>query len=180
MSECPVCASEMKIQGDSIRAFGEPTEEAVAFGQEVISLECGHRLHRSCLISWLTIGQTPNCPMCRHMTEWTPEISEERSIPRMLLQSWKTLGPKEHSFIKIVWIVALLISLTDPIGFTIISTLIFSVLPPVFVPHVVVASAFFRMNFVSHAPGVRLSMAFATASLLTVLAITNHEMNTNN
>jgi hypothetical protein len=166
----------MKIQGDAIRAFGEPTENAVAFGQEVISLECGHRLHRSCLIEWLNFAQAPTCPMCRGLTEWEPDVGEERSISRMLLQSWKSLGQKEHSFIKIVWFVALLVALTDPLAFSILTTFLFAVLPRIFLPQAVVAVAFFKMYFVSKEPGIRMSMAFAVASLLSVVAITNHEM----
>jgi len=171
-----VCTLDLKVEGDSIRSYGQPSVEPVIFGQDVISLECGHRLHRNCLIQWLTIGEAPTCPMCRQETEWEPDIKEERSIYRLMKHSWSTLDKKEHSFIKIVWIIALIFAMTDPIGFTIVSSILLTFTPPILFPQVVLLFAFFRANFVSHQPGVRLSMSFAVASLLTVLAITNHEM----
>lgn len=177
MNECPVCTADLKVQGDTIRSLGSPSNVPVAFGQDVISLECGHRLHRSCLISWLTIGQTPTCPMCRTETEWAPQVAEERSIVRMIGQSWKNLSKNEHSFIKIVWIIAGLISITDPIGFTIFTSIILTLLPPVLFPQLLILFAFIRTRFISNSPGVRMSMSFAIASLLTVLAIANHEVN---
>jgi len=176
MSECPICTADLKVQGDAIRSLGTRSDTPIAFGQEVISLECGHRLHRSCLISWLTIGQSPTCPMCRYQTEWVPDVHEERSIVRMIGQSWKSLGAREHSFIKLIWILAAVISISDPIGFTIFTSIILTLLPPFLFPQLIIIFAFVRSRFVSNEPGVRLSMSFAIASLLSVLTIANHEL----
>ena len=175
MNECPVCASDLRVEGNPIRSLGERSDSAIVFGQEVVSLECGHRLHRQCLVSWLRMAQSPTCPMCRNETEWLPSLQEERSITRLMNQSWKNLGHGEKNVLKIVWFICFLVSLTDPLIFSLVSSIICAILPPIFFPQVMILSAIIR-RFISSAPGVNASMSFAFGSLFTVLVLTNHEM----
>lgn len=46
---------------------------AVAFGEEVIRLSCGHWFHPECIIEWLKVCQT--CPFCRGAVELPPAAS---------------------------------------------------------------------------------------------------------
>ena len=174
---CPICAEQLKVQGDTLRSFGEPSETAVSFGSQVIALECGHRMHRSCLVSWLNTTLNPTCPMCRTLTEWKPSLQEEKRISRLLTTSWKVLSKPEQTIVKISWIVAGIVAFTDPIGFFLVACLIMVVTPPFFYAEMALLLASLKKYFVgSQPPGVRIVLATGAAAIITALTVTNHEV----
>ena len=175
---CPICTLQLTVQGDNLRAFGTPSNDAVEFGSEVIALECGHRMHRQCLVSWLNTSMSATCPMCRRITEWKPELREEKRISRLAQTSWKVLSTKEQNFILISWIIAAIVSFTDPLGFFIVSTLLMLVTPPIFYGEMAILLATLKQFLVSKKSpaGLRICLSVGAATIITILTAANHEV----
>ena len=173
---CPICGLQMNVQGDVVRAFGQRSQSAVAFGEEIVSLECGHRMHRQCLVQWLNSTMNPTCPMCRHVTEWKPNLQEEARISRMMETSWKVLNTKEKNVVKLTWIVAGCVAITDPIGFFFVSVLIMMITPPLLYSEMATSLARLKQFVVGkQGPGIRIVFAAGIASIITILTLANHE-----
>lgn len=74
-----------RFLGRRVRHSGFPTAEPCPIcmsklgdGEVVISLQCGHYYHRSCIQTWLEISRT--CPMCKapiHPDEETPLLQQQ-------------------------------------------------------------------------------------------------------
>lgn len=175
---CPICTLQLTVQGDNLRAFGTPSNDAIEFGNEVIALECGHRMHRQCLVSWLNTSLSATCPMCRRVTEWKPELVEEKRISRLAQTSWKVLSNKEQNLILISWIIAGIVSFTDPLGFFIVSTILMIFTPPIFYGEMALLLATLKTFFVSKKSpaGLRICLAVGAASIVTILTVANHEV----
>ena len=174
---CPICGEQLRVQGDSLRSYGEPSDTAVQFGAEVLALECGHRMHRACLVQWLNTTLNPTCPMCRHLTEWKPTLQEERRISRLLETSWKVLSKPEQTVVKISWIVAGIVAFTDPIGFYLVASLVMVLTPPFFYAEMAILLASLKKYIVGpQPPGIRILLAAGVASIITALTVTNHEV----
>ena len=60
ISECNICLSNLN-------------------NTKVVTLECGHKFHKGCIIKWFTsqleIGTHPSCPSCRKLVG---EVKKER------------------------------------------------------------------------------------------------------
>lgn len=174
---CPICTTQLTVQGDALRAFGTPSSDPVAFGSEVIALECGHRMHRSCLVQWLNTTLNPTCPMCRTLTDWKPSLSEERRISRLMETSWKQLSAPEQGVVKWTWILAGIFCVTDPLGYLLVASLLMVVTPPVFYAEMALFLAWLKKYVVGAQPaGLRILLAAGVASIVTVLTVTNHEV----
>ena len=174
---CPVCASELHSHGEVIRAFGEPSQDAVQFG-EILSLECGHRIHRSCMLSWLNQAPAPTCPMCRKETNWQPGIGERTNLRAIMQQGWKSLEEGEQNWIKWTWIIAGIVMLTDPIGFFLVSGLLMMFTPPTLYGEMAMVLASIRRFIVAKSrPGHRIMIAITTATIVTLYVLTLHMSN---
>jgi hypothetical protein len=171
---CPVCASELQSHGEVIRAFGETSQDAVQFG-EILSLECGHRLHRSCMLAWLNQAPSPTCPMCRKETNWQPGIGERTNLRAIVQQGWKSLEKSEQNWIMWTWIIAGIVMLTDPIGYFIISGMFMMFTPPPFYGEMAMVLATVRKFIVSkNRPGHRIMIAVTFATIITLYILTLH------
>jgi len=174
---CPICTTQLNVQGDALRAFGQPSRDPVAFGAEVISLECGHRMHRSCLVQWLNTTLNPTCPMCRNLTDWKPSLAEERRISRLLETSWKQLSNSEQNVVKWTWIIAGIVCVTDPLGFLLVASILMLLTPPVFYAEMALFLGWMKKYVVGPQPaGLRILLAAGVASIVTALTVTNHEV----
>jgi Ring finger domain len=174
---CPICTLQLQVQGDNLRAFGSPSASAVTFGKEVIALECGHRMHRQCLVNWLNTSLTPTCPMCRQLTNWKPELQEEKRLSRLVETSWKVLSNNEQNVVLLTWIIAGIVILTDPIGYFVISSILMVLTPPIFYGEIAILFAFMKKYLVGKQPaGVRMTIAIGVATIITLLTMANHEV----
>lgn len=174
---CPICGQQLTVQGDALRSFGTPSSSAVAFGQDVVSLECGHRMHRQCLVQWLNTTMNPTCPMCRHLTEWKPNLNEEARISRMVATSWKVLNRKEQNIVRLTWIVAACVAITDPIGFFLVSAVVMMITPPLLYAEMAITLSTLKKFVVGkQPPGLRIVIAAGVASIVTILTVANHEV----
>ena len=172
--QCPVCGEELQSYGESVRAYGEASNDPVMFG-DILSLECGHRLHRSCMLAWLNQAPEPSCPMCRKVTTWQPSVDERTNLRAIVQQGWKTLETSEQNWIMWTWIIAGIVSLTDPIGFVLVSGLIMAVTPPMFYPDMAIFLATIKRFLVSKAkPGQRIMVAVTAAVIITLYILTLH------
>lgn len=174
---CPICTLQLNVQGDNLRAFGSPSSTAIQFGKEVLALECGHRMHRQCLVNWLNTSLTPTCPMCRQLTQWKPELQEEQRLSRLMETSWKVLSKKEQNVVLLTWIIAGCVILTDPIGYFVISTLLMVLTPPIFYGEMALILAAMKRFLVGKQPaGLRMTIAIGVATIITLLTLANHEV----
>ena len=179
-TECPVCSDQLKLLGggEILRSYSTPSEAPSSFGSDIVSLECGHRLHRFCLVRWLQTSQTPSCPTCRALTHWQPTLQERRQIIPLMQQGWKILAPREKSVIKYVWIFAGVACLTDPIVLVFLAFFFLILLPPVFFPSVVLLLAAARQAMGKTEPGSRMFYSLGIASVVTLVCILhNHAVN---
>lgn len=179
---CPVCSEDLLVGGDPLRMFGAPSEDPVEIGKEVVALECGHRVHRGCLAQWLHAAATPSCPICRSETAWEErgsdsEAIQHRQVSRYVVQGWKALTPSEQKFVKWAWIAAGIVSVTDPVGFLVLSTLLLVITPPLMYGEMSIFLAALRRFIVGRnaKPGVRLTLAIGVAGIITFLAVVNHD-----
>ena len=173
-NECPVCSEQLKLEGggEILRAFAHQSSDLPStFGKDIVSLECGHRLHRYCLVRWLQTSSTPSCPTCRALTQWLPEINEQRQIAPLLQQCWKVLEPREKSFLKIVWIIAGIMCLFDPIVLIFLSFLLVLVLPLLYFPSAFVLLAAAKKLLGNTEPGNRMFYALGLASSITLVTL---------
>ena len=168
---CPICASDLSSNGETLRAFGVRSEHAVQFGDHVLSLECGHRLHRDCMMQWVNTALEPSCPICRAKTAWRPALDEQSNLRQLMGQSWKTLGSTQQTTILWTWIIAAIVSVTDPIGYLFLSTIIMLVTPPMFYAEMAMFLAWVRKFVVSDAtqPGFRILVVIGFATLVTII-----------
>jgi hypothetical protein len=174
---CPVCGSELTTFGETLRSFGEPSDNAVEFG-EVLSLECGHRLHRSCISQWINAANEPTCPMCRTLTKWVPSVTDTTSIRQLVQQGWKTLTPNQQSILQWVWIGCAVACFTDPFGYFFMSSLLMLCTPPIFYTEMAIALATLKRFIVSKnaAPGTRILISVGIATLITLLVTLTTEL----
>jgi hypothetical protein len=171
-----VCAAELKDLGETIKSFGELSAEPVLFGN-IISMECGHRLHRDCLSRWLLVAPEASCPMCRTLTAWRPSTGEHQNLSSILKRGYEIMTPREKSFLKWIWLAALLVSLTDQAGFYVFSFLILMLTPPPITPLVFSFLVGVRKFFVGGEVGERILIAVALASLSSILVVSTHVTN---
>jgi hypothetical protein len=179
-TECPVCTDQLKLTsgGETLRAFATPSEAPSSFGSDIVSLECGHRLHRFCLVRWLQTSQTPSCPTCRALTQWQPTLQERQQLVPLIQQGWKILAPREKSVIKYVWIFAAVACLTDPIVLVFLAFFFLILLPPIFFPSVLIMLAAARQAMGKTEPGSRMFYSLGIASIITlVVLLHNHAVN---
>ena len=174
-TECPICSTLLQIHGGEVlNTFGSTSEEAKTFGKDIVSLECGHRLHRFCLVSWLQTTLTPTCPLCRNETQWQPTIEERTGMVQLVQQGWKNLPSGDQRFLKIVWIIAGIASLTDPAILVSAAFLLSILLPPTLLPTVLVFLG--GLNAIlgkGVLPGSRVFFILGIASTLTFLTLAN-------
>ena len=61
ISECNICLSDLN-------------------NKKVVTLECGHNFHKSCIIKWFTAqiesGSYPSCPSCRDLVKHTGTLKQ--------------------------------------------------------------------------------------------------------
>jgi hypothetical protein len=166
---------ELKLHGGEVlQSFGSTSEDAQTFGRDIVSLECGHRLHRFCLVSWLQTTMTPTCPMCRSETQWQPSVEERTGFVQLVQQGWKNLPDTDKGFLKLVWIIAAIASLSDPF-ILFFAAFIFSViLPPTLLPTVIVFISGVRHAIGKNVvPGTRVFFILGIASTITFLTLAN-------
>lgn len=157
-----------------MNTFGSTSEEAQTFGKDIVSLECGHRLHRYCLVSWLQTTLTPTCPLCRTETQWQPNIEERTGMVQLVQQGWKNLPNGDKRFLKIVWIIAGIASLTDPAILLTAAFLLSIILPPTLLPTVLVFLGSINSIVGRRVmPGSRVFFILGIASTITFLTLAN-------
>lgn len=172
-TECPICAEQLKLSGglEVLRAFSIPTGTASSFGSDIVSLECGHRLHRFCLVRWLQTAQIPSCPTCRSITEWVPTLEEQQQILPLMQQGWKVLAPREKTVIKFVWVLAALACLTDPIVLIFMSFFFVAIMPPIFFPSAFLMIVAAKQSLEITEPGSRMFYALGIATAITIATL---------
>jgi hypothetical protein len=173
-TDCPVCSEKLKLSGGNevLRAFSNQSADTPStFGNDIVSLECGHRLHRFCLVRWLQTSMIPSCPTCRALTQWLPQVTEQRQIAPLLKQCWKVLEPREQSFLKVVWIIAGVVCLLDPIVLIFLSFLLVLILPPLFFPSAFLLLGAARSLLGNTEPGNRMFYALGIASSITIITL---------
>ena len=116
--------------------------------------------------------------MCRHVTQWKPNIDEQRRISSMIQQSWKTLSTGEQTSVKLVWIIAAIVALTDPLGFYFVATIFMLLTPPFLYTEMATAIGRVKKFFVNpkSVPGLRIAVGVGIASIVTALAVASHEI----
>lgn len=175
---CSICSLELQSHGENVRAYGEPTEQPILFG-DILSLECGHRIHRSCMVSWLNTAPEPSCPMCRKLTKWTPSVEERTNLRSLIQQGWKTLENTERHTIMWTWIAAGIVCLTDPIGYFIISGILMMVTPPMLYTEMAMFLATIRKFIVANVrAGQRIMLAVTIALIITLYVVSIHVSST--
>ena len=173
-TQCPVCTAGLESHGESIRAWGEPTDHPILFG-DILSLECGHRLHRACMVGWINNAPAASCPMCRKVTTWAPSATEQTNLRALVTQSWKTLHESEQNWILWTWVIAGGVALTDPIGFYVIAGLLMMLTPPMMYADMAMLLAGVRRFVVAKsAPGMRIMLATTVALAVTLVVLTLH------
>jgi len=139
-----------------------------------VSLECGHRLHRFCLVSWLQTSLTPTCPLCRAETHWQPSLEERTGMVQLVQQGWKNLPNGDKKFLKVVWILAGIASLTDPAILLTAAFLLSILLPPTLLPTVLVFLGGVNSLIGKRVwPGSRVFFILGIASSITFLTLAN-------
>jgi len=157
-----------------LQTFGSAAEDAQTFGKDIVSLECGHRLHRFCLVSWLQTTLTPTCPLCRSETHWQPTMEERTGFIQIVQQGWKNLPQRDKSFLKWVWIIAGIASLSDPMILVTAAFLVSVILPPTLFPTVIVLLGSLRVAIGKHVrAGSRVFFILGIASSITFLTLAN-------
>ena len=174
---CSICGTDLLLQGDNIRSYAEPTSSASNLGKEIVSLECGHRMHRSCLIEWFQISPNPTCPMCRSTTEWKPQTEENRKISLMMARGWDSLGNAEKRIIYVAWGLAVCLTLLDPVGFTLASSFLMLFTPPFLYPQMAILMASLKSMIIpaSATPGLRIVVGIGIASIITIMTVFTHD-----
>ena len=76
-SECVICALD---------ATEDVIDEEEVPDQNKATLLCGHTFHNSCITTWLRVGASPTCPMCR--AEDTVVICGSATINARNLPAW--------------------------------------------------------------------------------------------
>ncbi len=53
--------------------------------RKVVTLECGHKFHKSCIIKWFTVqietGNHPSCPSCRNLVKHSGALKKHQPSP---------------------------------------------------------------------------------------------------
>ena len=134
-------------------------------------------MHRACLVQWLNTTLNPTCPMCRTLTEWKPNLQEEKRISRLIETSWKQLSRPEQNIVKWTWIIAGIVCITDPIGYVLVASILMVLTPPVFYAEMAILLGSLKKYIVGPQPaGMRIILATGIASIVTALTVTNHEV----
>ena len=172
-TECPICTEQLKLVGggELLKAYAIPADAPSTFGNDIVSLECGHRLHRFCLVRWLQSSQLPSCPSCRSLTQWVPTIDEQRQLVPLVQQGWKVLAVRERGVIKFVWALAGLACLTDPLVLVFLSFFMVVILPPIFFPAIFVMLSAARKLMQGVEPGGRMFYALGIATAITLACV---------
>ena len=173
---CSICGNVLSVQGDELRSYGSPSESASNLGKDIVSLECGHRMHRECILGWFQSTTVMTCPMCRRETAWAPEVIETSSLSSMMNQAWKTLHTSEKRTLSWLWVIVALVSITDPIGFAFVSAVLLMITPPLLYAQVALSLHAVRNVLVGqNSPGVRIAMSVGIATILTAGILYGHE-----
>lgn len=116
--------------------------------------------------------------MCRAQTHWSPGVAETKRVDVMIGQTWKLLTTPEQASIKLAWIVAGIVSVTDPIGFAIVSSLALLIVPPFLWPWAIRLLRPARDFLVGdNKPGLRIALGVGVAAIISMLAVANHHAN---
>jgi hypothetical protein len=105
------------------------------------------------------------------LTQWLPQVTEQRQIAPLLKQCWKVLEPREQSFLKVVWIIAGVVCLLDPIVLIFLSFLLVLILPPLFFPSAFLLLGAARSLLGNTEPGNRMFYALGIASSITIITL---------
>ena len=168
-----MCGLPLGSHGDVMRGYGQPTSKPVVFG-DVISLECGHRIHRVCMTHWVNVSPAATCPMCRGVTEFAPTLEEQTYLKHVLGKGWIILTPWEKRVILWSWIAAAVVSVSDPMGFAVVSSLVTLLTPPFLWGHTLVMLHAARDMSVSGPPGARICIAVTFACAMTSVVLLMH------
>jgi hypothetical protein len=115
--------------------------------------------------------------MCRTLTEWKPNLQEEKRISRLLETSWKQLSRPEQNVVKWTWIIAGIVCVTDPIGYVLVASILMLLTPPIFYAEMALLLGSLKKYIVGSQPaGIRIILATGIASIVTALTVTNHEV----
>jgi hypothetical protein len=170
---CPVCAEPLVEMGEAIKSFGQVSSEPTVFGK-IVSMECGHRMHRDCLVRWLTVAPEASCPMCRTLTAWRPTITEHENLSVIMRRGFEVLNENEQRMLKWIWILALVIALTDRVGFYFLSAIILAITPPPFYVGVASFLTVLGSFFVGGKSGERMLLGVSIGFLCSVIVVSNH------
>lgn len=167
VKQCPICYQALESHGEEFRTFGLAAPHPVAFG-DIVSLECGHRIHRDCLLEYANVaGMHFTCPVCRGRTSWNPPVEEVDNMRALMQRGWKTLNDTERRVLQWTWITVLVLTFMDPIGFSVISALLLALTPPLMYPEMIATLTSLRLTVVKGKPGQLLSIGITAGCLVT-------------
>lgn len=112
--------------------------------------------------------------MCRSSTQWQPTLQERTGFIQLVQHGWKNLPSQEQNFLRLVWLIALLASFTDPFVLYLAAFILTVLLPPTLFPTIVVFLSGIRQAIGKNVfPGSRLFFIIGIASSITFLTLAN-------